>query len=113
MYPTSHRIIPQALSVRYGLGIGAACAPFVLGLMYLFAPVAWPIAKLLDAVLGTHDGERYRKVRGIFGVLEWLFLDGLGLWLPRPELVQKGSRHSGPRATRLTKRGRLGVARTC
>ncbi|KAJ7347346.1 hypothetical protein DFH08DRAFT_867799 [Mycena albidolilacea] len=54
-------IIPQALSVRYGLGIGAACAPFVLGLMYLFAPVAWPIAKLLDAVLGTHDGERYRK----------------------------------------------------
>ncbi|KAJ7819567.1 hypothetical protein B0H14DRAFT_2836230 [Mycena olivaceomarginata] len=44
-------IVP--LSVRYGLGIGAACAPFVLGLMYLFAPVAWPIAKLLDA--------RYRK----------------------------------------------------
>ena len=30
-----HRIIPQAVSVRYGLSIGAACSPLVLGLMYL------------------------------------------------------------------------------
>jgi len=30
-----HRVIPQAASVRYGLSIGAACAPLVLGLMYL------------------------------------------------------------------------------
>jgi len=30
------RIIPQAVSVRYGLSIGAACAPLVLGMMYLF-----------------------------------------------------------------------------
>ncbi|KAF7340346.1 hypothetical protein MVEN_01953800 [Mycena venus] len=55
------RIIPQAVSVRYGLSIGAACAPFVLGLMYLFAPVAWPIAKLLDAVLGTNETHTYKK----------------------------------------------------
>ncbi|KAJ7676547.1 hypothetical protein DFH06DRAFT_1168454 [Mycena polygramma] len=54
-------IIPQALSVRYGLSIGAACAPFVLALMYLFAPVAWPIARLLDMVLGTHGGHTYKK----------------------------------------------------
>jgi hypothetical protein len=30
------RIIPQAVSVRYGLAIGAACSPLVLGMMYLF-----------------------------------------------------------------------------
>jgi metal transporter CNNM len=33
------RIIPQAVSVRYGLSIGAACAPLVLGMMYLFGTV--------------------------------------------------------------------------
>ncbi|KAG0703441.1 hypothetical protein DFH29DRAFT_916381 [Suillus ampliporus] len=50
-----------AVSVRYGLAIGARCAPFVLGLMYLFAPVAYPIAKLLDYVLGQNEGHTYKK----------------------------------------------------
>ncbi|KAA1475388.1 DUF21-domain-containing protein [Dentipellis sp. KUC8613] len=54
-------IIPQAVSVRYGLSIGATCAPFVLGLMYLFAPIAWPIAKLLDYVLGANEAHTYKK----------------------------------------------------
>ncbi|KAG9310409.1 hypothetical protein JVU11DRAFT_9548 [Chiua virens] len=54
-------IIPQAASVRYGLAIGARCAPFVLCLMYLFAPVAWPIAKLLDSVLGANEAHTYKK----------------------------------------------------
>ncbi|KAJ7204112.1 hypothetical protein GGX14DRAFT_460871 [Mycena pura] len=54
-------IIPQALSVRYGLGIGAACAPFVQGLMYVFAPVAYPIAKLLDFTLGKGESHTYKK----------------------------------------------------
>ncbi|KAK0448437.1 uncharacterized protein EV420DRAFT_1566762 [Desarmillaria tabescens] len=54
-------IIPQSLSVRYGLAIGAACTPFVLLLMYIFAPVAWPIAKLLDLVLGANETHTYKK----------------------------------------------------
>ncbi|KAJ7776344.1 hypothetical protein B0H16DRAFT_1506412 [Mycena metata] len=54
-------IIPQAVSVRYGLSIGAACAPFVLFLMYLFSPIAYPIAKLLDWVLGTNETHTYKK----------------------------------------------------
>ncbi|KAN0101171.1 protein of unknown function DUF21 domain containing protein [Tylopilus felleus] len=54
-------IIPQAVSVRYGLAIGARCAPFVLCLMYLFAPIAWPIAKLLDHVLGVNEAHTYKK----------------------------------------------------
>ncbi|KAF8959833.1 hypothetical protein BDZ97DRAFT_1836104 [Flammula alnicola] len=54
-------IIPQAVSVRYGLSIGARCAPFVLGLMYILAPIAWPIAKLLDCALGTREQHTYKK----------------------------------------------------
>ncbi|KAK0216343.1 DUF21-domain-containing protein [Armillaria fumosa] len=56
-----YRIIPQSLSVRYGLSIGAACTPLVLALMYIFAPVAYPIAKLLDYVLGANEAHTYRK----------------------------------------------------
>ncbi|KAJ3508545.1 hypothetical protein NLJ89_g5696 [Agrocybe chaxingu] len=54
-------VIPQALSVRYGLWIGATCAPFVLGMMYLFSPIAWPIAKLLDFALGANEQHTYKK----------------------------------------------------
>ncbi|KXN92794.1 hypothetical protein AN958_04721 [Leucoagaricus sp. SymC.cos] len=54
-------VIPQAVSVRYGLSIGATCAPLVLGMMYLFAPIAWPIAKLLDWILGANEQHTYKK----------------------------------------------------
>ncbi|KAF9444516.1 DUF21-domain-containing protein [Macrolepiota fuliginosa MF-IS2] len=54
-------VIPQAISVRYGLSIGATCAPLVLGMMYLFAPIAWPIAKLLDWILGANEQHTYKK----------------------------------------------------
>ncbi|KAG1836830.1 hypothetical protein DFJ58DRAFT_846757 [Suillus subalutaceus] len=54
-------IIPQAICARHGLAIGARCAPFVLHLMYLFAPVAYPIAKILDRALGVHDAHTYKK----------------------------------------------------
>ncbi|KAI8983294.1 DUF21-domain-containing protein [Trametes punicea] len=60
-YNQSGRIIPQAVSVRYGLSIGASCAPIVLSMMYLFAPVAWPVAKLLDYVLGRDEAHTYKK----------------------------------------------------
>ncbi|KAI0311120.1 hypothetical protein OF83DRAFT_1177879 [Amylostereum chailletii] len=54
-------VIPQAVSVRYGLSIGATCAPAVLACMYLFAPIAWPMAKLLDYVLGANEAHTYKK----------------------------------------------------
>ncbi|KAF9527887.1 hypothetical protein CPB83DRAFT_369378 [Crepidotus variabilis] len=54
-------IIPQAISVRYGLFVGAACAPLVLSMMYLFAPIAYPIAKLLDYILGCDHHHTYKK----------------------------------------------------
>lgn len=36
-------------------------APFVLILMWLMAPVAWPVAKLLDYLLGEDHGTTYKK----------------------------------------------------
>ncbi|CAE7228934.1 unnamed protein product [Rhizoctonia solani] len=54
-------IIPQAVCARYGLQIGAASAPLVLCMMYIFAPIAWPIAKLLDWVLGNDESNTYKK----------------------------------------------------
>ncbi|GAA5825804.1 hypothetical protein JCM3770_002110 [Rhodotorula araucariae] len=54
-------IIPQSVCARYGLRIGAVAAPFVLGLMYLEFPIAYPIAKLLDRLLGQEQGVTYKK----------------------------------------------------
>lgn len=54
-------IAPQSVCVRYGLPIGSWMAPFVLVLMYLLAPVAWPTAKLLDYLLGEDHGTVYKK----------------------------------------------------
>ncbi|KIM47332.1 hypothetical protein M413DRAFT_64121 [Hebeloma cylindrosporum] len=54
-------IIPQAISVRYGLFVGATCAPLVLLMMFIFAPIAYPIAKLLDYVLGADNQHMYKK----------------------------------------------------
>ncbi|TAQ87084.1 hypothetical protein B7494_g4607 [Chlorociboria aeruginascens] len=54
-------VIPQSICVRYGLSIGAYMAPFVLALMWLLAPFAWPTAKLLDKLLGEDHGTVYKK----------------------------------------------------
>ncbi|KZF21153.1 DUF21-domain-containing protein [Xylona heveae TC161] len=54
-------IAPQSVCVRYGLPIGAFMSPFVLVLMWLLSPVAWPTAKLLDYLLGEDHGTTYKK----------------------------------------------------
>lgn len=50
-----------ALCARHGLKIGAKCVPLVLALMWLEFPVAYPIAKLLDWLLGESHGTVYKK----------------------------------------------------
>ena len=54
-------VVPQSICVRYGLPIGAWMAPCVLVLMYVMSPVAWPVAKLLDKLLGEDHGTIYKK----------------------------------------------------
>ncbi|XP_016503979.1 DUF21 domain-containing protein At4g14240-like isoform X1 [Nicotiana tabacum] len=48
-------IIPQAICSRYGLAVGANLVWLVRVLMIICYPIAYPIGKVLDAVLGHHD----------------------------------------------------------
>uniref|UniRef100_A0A383WEM1 CNNM transmembrane domain-containing protein n=1 Tax=Tetradesmus obliquus TaxID=3088 RepID=A0A383WEM1_TETOB len=48
-------ILPQAVCSRYGLSIGGHAAPVVRLLMWLTAPVSWPISKGLDWMLGKEN----------------------------------------------------------
>jgi len=54
-------IIPQAVCSRYGLAVGAFFAWPVRILMWLTYIIAYPIAKLLDKVLGENHGIIYRR----------------------------------------------------
>ena len=54
-------VLPQSVCVRYGLQIGGYMSKPVLLMMYLTAPVSWPIAKLLDWLLGEDHGTLYKK----------------------------------------------------
>lgn len=48
-------IAPQAVCSRYGLNLGARCAPIVSGLMRVTSPISVPCAVLLDSLLGPNE----------------------------------------------------------
>ncbi|XP_019445603.1 PREDICTED: DUF21 domain-containing protein At4g33700-like isoform X2 [Lupinus angustifolius] len=54
-------IIPQSVCSRYGLAIGATVAPFVRVLVWVCSPVAFPISKLLDYLLGHRQEALFRR----------------------------------------------------
>ncbi|KAJ0980362.1 hypothetical protein J5N97_008617 [Dioscorea zingiberensis] len=54
-------IIPQSVCSRYGLAIGAAVAPFVRVLVWICFPIAYPISKLLDYLLGEGHVALFRR----------------------------------------------------
>ncbi|XP_013622124.1 PREDICTED: DUF21 domain-containing protein At2g14520 [Brassica oleracea var. oleracea] len=54
-------IIPQSVCSRHGLAIGATVAPFVRVLVWICSPVAWPISKLLDSLLGHGRVALFRR----------------------------------------------------
>lgn len=54
-------IIPQAVCSRYGLLVGAYSAWFVNLLMIITLPLSWPIAKLLDLLLGSEHSALFRR----------------------------------------------------
>ena len=54
-------VIPQAICSKHGLRIGAFFAPLVWLLMLLTLPVSYPLAKLLDLVLGSDHSAFFRR----------------------------------------------------
>uniref|UniRef100_A0A1I8HJ03 CNNM transmembrane domain-containing protein n=1 Tax=Macrostomum lignano TaxID=282301 RepID=A0A1I8HJ03_9PLAT len=54
-------VIPQALCTRYGLMIGYYCSPIVYACMAVMSPIAFPIAKLLDCILGTDHETVFKR----------------------------------------------------
>ncbi|KAI4342775.1 hypothetical protein MLD38_027359 [Melastoma candidum] len=48
-------VIPQAICTRYGLTVGASLLWVVRFLMIVCYPIAYPIGKVLDYVLGHHE----------------------------------------------------------
>ncbi|KXN84678.1 hypothetical protein AN958_12056 [Leucoagaricus sp. SymC.cos] len=54
-------IIPQSLFTRHGLYLGAKMAGFTRILIYGLGVISWPVAKLLELVLGKHHGIIYRR----------------------------------------------------
>ncbi|XP_057496505.1 DUF21 domain-containing protein At2g14520 isoform X1 [Actinidia eriantha] len=54
-------IIPQSVCSRYGLAIGASLAPVVRVLVWICFPVAFPISKLLDFLLGHGHVALFRR----------------------------------------------------
>eukprot|EP00195_Chlamydomonas_chlamydogama_P007783 CAMPEP_0202891134 /NCGR_PEP_ID=MMETSP1392-20130828/1288_1 /ASSEMBLY_ACC=CAM_ASM_000868 /TAXON_ID=225041 /ORGANISM="Chlamydomonas chlamydogama, Strain SAG 11-48b" /LENGTH=783 /DNA_ID=CAMNT_0049574813 /DNA_START=91 /DNA_END=2442 /DNA_ORIENTATION=- len=56
-------ILPQSVCTRYGLMVGAYAAWFVKLLMLVCMPLSWPIAKLLDLLLGSEHGAFFRRAQ--------------------------------------------------
>jgi len=54
-------ILPQSICSHYGLAIGASVAPLVRVLVWICFPVAYPISKLLDCVLGHGQTALFRR----------------------------------------------------
>ncbi|KAL2504094.1 DUF21 domain-containing protein [Abeliophyllum distichum] len=54
-------ILPQAICTRYGLTVGATVAPFVQLLLWAFFPIAYPISKVLDWMLGKGHSALLRR----------------------------------------------------
>ncbi len=54
-------ILPQAVFSRYALTVGAKATPYIKFLMWLFFPITWPIATLLDRLLGAEMQTIYSK----------------------------------------------------
>ncbi|MQL89870.1 hypothetical protein Taro_022452 [Colocasia esculenta] len=56
-------IIPQAICSRYGLAVGANCVWVVRILMIVSYPIAYPIGKILDCLLGHNESALFRRAQ--------------------------------------------------
>mmetsp|Transcript_17291 Transcript_17291/g.25929 ORF Transcript_17291/g.25929 Transcript_17291/m.25929 type:complete len:614 (-) Transcript_17291:187-2028(-) len=64
-------VIPQAVCTKNPLKIGAKCAPIIRCFMFMTYPVSYPIAKLLDCILGEETQRTYfmrSELRALIGL---------------------------------------------
>jgi len=54
-------IIPQAIFYRHALNVGYYFVPIVKIFSFFLFPIAWPVAKVLDKVLGTEEETIWSK----------------------------------------------------
>eukprot|EP00238_Polyblepharides_amylifera_P012573 CAMPEP_0196584078 /NCGR_PEP_ID=MMETSP1081-20130531/45713_1 /TAXON_ID=36882 /ORGANISM="Pyramimonas amylifera, Strain CCMP720" /LENGTH=340 /DNA_ID=CAMNT_0041905167 /DNA_START=564 /DNA_END=1586 /DNA_ORIENTATION=- len=69
-------IIPQAICSKFGLQIGATLAPLVQGLLTICAPLAVPVAAVLDHFLGPTHKLLFRRAE-FLALLDLEFEEGL------------------------------------
>ncbi len=62
-------IVPQAVVSRFALSFGARTAPFVQVVMWIFSPICYPIAWILNRILGKEIPTRYTK-RDLISIIE-------------------------------------------
>ncbi|KAL0476284.1 hypothetical protein AKO1_010896 [Acrasis kona] len=54
-------VLPQAAISRFGLAVGGNLFWFVWILIFISAPISWPLGKLLDLILGDSHGIVYKR----------------------------------------------------
>ncbi|EPY22739.1 CBS domain-containing protein [Strigomonas culicis] len=54
-------MLPQAVFIHHALAVVAFLCPFIQVLMWLSAPIAWPIGKLLDHLVGDKEAVFFRR----------------------------------------------------
>ena len=55
-------IIPQALFTRYALPVCSFFSPFISFAKFATCPLSWPVAKLLDLIIGKREKKFLRRV---------------------------------------------------
>ncbi|KAG5494863.1 hypothetical protein JIQ42_02479 [Leishmania sp. Namibia] len=54
-------ILPQAFFIQHAFELSALLSPFIRALMWITAPVAWPMSKLLDVVVGDKEAVFFQR----------------------------------------------------
>ncbi|EPY41910.1 hypothetical protein AGDE_02013 [Angomonas deanei] len=54
-------ILPQAIFIHNAFSISAILAPFIRVLMWITSPIAWPIGKLLNSLVGNKEAVFFQR----------------------------------------------------